>query len=193
MDIKAVFLSVGRGRLVHTIKGKGIDGDLVRWTASFLSDRTVEMVIQGNIMKRRPVETGIPQGSSVSPILFAIYTSGLTTWLQQRVSGIEGLSFLDDVGWMATSADFSQVNRKLDSCASESIDWAGKRGARIRQRKNRASYLSTHTRPQEAPSPKANNNDSSWEQLFQIAQRSDEMAGSLDGHSPDHPSITIDA
>jgi hypothetical protein len=38
MDIKAAFPSVGRGRLVHTMKGKGIDGDLIRWMASFLSD-----------------------------------------------------------------------------------------------------------------------------------------------------------
>ena len=29
VDIKAAFPSVGRGRLVHTMKGKGIDGDLI--------------------------------------------------------------------------------------------------------------------------------------------------------------------
>jgi len=62
MDIKATFRSVGRGRLVHTMKGKGIDGDLMQWTASFLSDCTVEMVIEGNVMERHRVEEGIPQG-----------------------------------------------------------------------------------------------------------------------------------
>jgi len=36
MDIKAAFPSVGRGRLVHTVKGKGNNGDLIRCTASFL-------------------------------------------------------------------------------------------------------------------------------------------------------------
>jgi hypothetical protein len=72
MDIKAAFPSVGRGRLVHTMKGKGIDVDLRRWTASFLPDRTVEMVIKGNVMERHLVEAGIPQGSPVSLILFAI-------------------------------------------------------------------------------------------------------------------------
>jgi hypothetical protein len=126
-DIKAAFLSVGRGRLVHTMKGKGIDGDLIRWTASFLSDQTVEMVIEGNVMERRPEEAGIPQGSPVSPILFAIYTSGLVKWVEERLSGIEGLSFVDDVGWMATGSDVSQVVRKLESCARESIDWVEKR------------------------------------------------------------------
>jgi len=77
MDIKAAFPSVARGRLVHAMKGKRIDGDLIRWTESLLSDRTVEMVIEGNVLQRHPVEAGIPQGSPVSPILFAIYTAGL--------------------------------------------------------------------------------------------------------------------
>jgi hypothetical protein len=44
------------------MKGKGIDGDLIRQMASFLSDQTVEMVIEGNVLERRPVEAGIPQG-----------------------------------------------------------------------------------------------------------------------------------
>jgi hypothetical protein len=44
MDITAAFPSVGRGRLIHTMRGKGMDGDHIQWTASFLADRTVEMV-----------------------------------------------------------------------------------------------------------------------------------------------------
>jgi hypothetical protein len=63
-----------------------MDGDLVRWTESFLSERTVEMIIEANAMERHPVEAGVPQGSPVSPILFAIYTSGLIKWVEEYVS-----------------------------------------------------------------------------------------------------------
>jgi hypothetical protein len=45
MDIKAAFPSVVRGRLIHAMESKGINGDFIWWTTSFLSDRTVEMVI----------------------------------------------------------------------------------------------------------------------------------------------------
>jgi len=41
MDIKAAFPSVARGMLIHAMKAKWIDGDLIRWTESFLSDRAV--------------------------------------------------------------------------------------------------------------------------------------------------------
>ena len=77
MDIKTAFPSIGRGRLIHTMIGKGMDGDLIRWMASVLTDETVEMLIAGNVMERHPVEPGIPQSSPVSPILIAICTSGL--------------------------------------------------------------------------------------------------------------------
>lgn len=30
LDIKAAFKSVGRGRLIHSMRGKGLDGDLIQ-------------------------------------------------------------------------------------------------------------------------------------------------------------------
>jgi len=101
-----------------------MDGDLVRWTDSFLLERTVEMIIEGNAMDRHPVEAGVGQGSPVSPILFAIYTSGLIKWVEEDVSEVEGLSLVDDVGWVATGSDVNHVVSILERCAPNSIEWA---------------------------------------------------------------------
>jgi len=49
MDIKAAFPSVARGRVIHVMKAKQIDGDLLQWAESFLSERTAQMVIEGNV------------------------------------------------------------------------------------------------------------------------------------------------
>jgi len=73
MDIEAAFPCVARGRLIHAIYAKRIDGDLIRWTESFLSDRTVEMVIEGNVLQSHLLEAAIPQGSSLLPILIVIH------------------------------------------------------------------------------------------------------------------------
>jgi len=102
MDIKAAFRSVAKGTLVNFMKISQMDGDLIRWMESFLSERMVEMIIEGNAMERHPVEAAVPQGSPVSPILFAIYTSGLIKWVEEYVSAAEGLSFVHDLGWVAT-------------------------------------------------------------------------------------------
>jgi len=128
MDIKAAFLSVAKGRLVNLMKFRQMDGDLVRWTESFLSERTVEMMIEGNSMERHPVEAGVPQGSPVSPILFAIYTSGLIKWVEEYVSEAEGRSCVDDLGWVATGSDVNHVVSIVERCAARSMDWASRRG-----------------------------------------------------------------
>ena len=62
MDIKAAFPSVAKGRLVNFMNVRQMDGDLIRCTESVLSERMVEMVIEGNAMERHPVEAGVPQG-----------------------------------------------------------------------------------------------------------------------------------
>jgi len=67
------------------------------------------MIIEGNTMERHPVEVGIPQGSPVSLILFAIYSSGLIKWVEVYISEAEGHCFVDDLAWMATGSNVSHV------------------------------------------------------------------------------------
>jgi len=90
MDIKAAFPSMAKGRLLNLMKVMQMDGDLVRWTESFLSERTVEMIIKRNSMDRHRVEAVVPQGSLVSPILLVIYTSRLIKWVEEYVSEAGG-------------------------------------------------------------------------------------------------------
>jgi len=86
MDIKAAFPSVANGRLVNLMKVRQMDGDVIPWTESLLSETMVEMVVEGDAMERHPMEAGVPQALPVSPILFAIYTSGLINWVKESVS-----------------------------------------------------------------------------------------------------------
>jgi hypothetical protein len=51
-------------------------GVLIRWMESGLSKCTVEMIINGNAMRRHSVTAGVSQGWPISRILFEIYTSG---------------------------------------------------------------------------------------------------------------------
>jgi len=120
-DIKAAFPSVAKGRLVNLMKVRQMDGDLMRWTESFLWERTVQMIIEGNAMERHPVESGVPQGSPVSPTLIAIYTSRLIKWVEEYVSEADELSFVDDLGRLATGGNDNHVVMVLERCAAQSI------------------------------------------------------------------------
>ncbi len=63
MDVKGAFDHVSRGQLITRMIELGVDGYLVAWTNSFLTDRRIQLVIDGHENKERDIETGIPQGS----------------------------------------------------------------------------------------------------------------------------------
>jgi len=96
MDAKSAFNNVSRGHLVGRMMKLGVESDLVRWTESFVSSRKVRLVLNGQEGGDHEVDTGIPQGSPVSPILFTVYLSGLFGYVEERVPV---LSFVDDVVW----------------------------------------------------------------------------------------------
>ena len=77
MDVKDALDHVSKTQLVAQMLELEIDGDLICWTRSFLTDRKIQLVIDGHNNQEKEVETGIPQGSPVSPILFLIYISGV--------------------------------------------------------------------------------------------------------------------
>lgn len=51
--------------------------DMIRWVASFLNNRTVEVRLDGETGDHEPVKIGVPQGSPVTPILFMLFTAPL--------------------------------------------------------------------------------------------------------------------
>ncbi len=75
IDVKGPFDYISRLKLAQRIRQLGVDNDLIGWTQSFLTGRKVEIVIDRHINSEKDVETGIPQGLPVSPILFLIYIS----------------------------------------------------------------------------------------------------------------------
>jgi len=55
-----------------------------------MSDHQVQLVIDSKTGEGRQVDTGIPQGSPVVPILFVSYLSGIFNKVEAAVPGIHG-------------------------------------------------------------------------------------------------------
>jgi len=129
MDVKSALNNVSRGHLV-------------RWIESFVSDRKVHLVLNGQEGGTHEVETGIPQGSPVSPILSTVYLSGLFGYVEERVPGVKALSFVDDVAWTTEGDTEDDISRTLEQAAAAAQDWAEANAVSFDTEKTEAILLS---------------------------------------------------
>ena len=73
IDVKGAFDNVFKQRLLQTMKSMKLDQKTTRWVETFLSERMACLCLDKDSEKMSPTNTGIPQGSPVSPILFLFY------------------------------------------------------------------------------------------------------------------------
>jgi len=119
----------------------GVEADLNRWTMSFMTNRQVRLVLDGEVGDPNAVDTGVPQGSPAAPILFVTYLSGIFDAVEQVAPGSSGLSFIDDIGWWAEGRNDKEVAAKLSQAAAAAIEWAGKHGVAFDQGKTEAAMF----------------------------------------------------
>jgi hypothetical protein len=86
--------------------------------------RRIQLVVDGFQCAEKLVSTGVPQGSPASPILFAIYISGVFEAIEAAVPGVKALSFSDDVGIVAPASSVDQACEKLQRAGEAAIAWS---------------------------------------------------------------------
>ena len=76
-DIKGYFDFINHKCLLYELRRKRIPIEYVCWVSSFLSHKEAAICLDGTCGEMKPVHNRIPQGSPVSPILAAFYTTKL--------------------------------------------------------------------------------------------------------------------
>jgi hypothetical protein len=92
-----------------------------RWTHSFMTDRQVKSVPDGEVGQAHQVDTDIPQGSPAALILFVTYLLGIFDEMESAVPGIKGPSFADDIAWWAEGGGEQEVADRLAEAAEAAI------------------------------------------------------------------------
>ena len=120
-DFAKAFDSVPHQRLLGKLTSYGINGKILKWIRTFLSDRC--QIVKVNGMKSDPasVLSGIPQGSVLGPVLFIIYINDLP-----EVVKSDTYLFADDtkiLRQITTKEDALQLQSDINSLELWSQKW----------------------------------------------------------------------
>lgn len=76
-DFRKAFDKVDHSILLEKLAFNGIRGNLLRWFASYIFNRTQKVVINGYESDTVTVRSGVPQGSILGPFLFIVYVNDI--------------------------------------------------------------------------------------------------------------------
>ena len=110
LDISKAFDKVWHKGLLTKLISYGIDGHLYQLLASFLKDRQISVVLDGQRSSTRSTNAGVPQGSILGPTLFLLYINDLPDNMISKL-----VMYADD------TTLFNSTERKTDSAQRQRL------------------------------------------------------------------------
>uniref|UniRef100_A0A8H7K1V6 Reverse transcriptase domain-containing protein n=1 Tax=Bionectria ochroleuca TaxID=29856 RepID=A0A8H7K1V6_BIOOC len=125
LDVSEAFDNVSHKRLLHNLRKRRVDEKIVRWIASSLRERYTTIVVDGYKSEPYRLTTGMPQGSTYSPILYLFYNADLIDSCND-VEDTTTTCFIDDVAILATGDTTEDTCSKLGKALGKAMKWSTK-------------------------------------------------------------------
>jgi hypothetical protein len=127
LDVSGAYDNVSKKRLL--LRKRGISQKIWGWVESFLSDRPTILKLQEYTAPSTPIQTRIPQGSPVSPILYLFYNADLLEACKTEQTEVVG--YIDDVSILAIGPTSVRNCKNLKGIHKKAEDWAKKHGSQF--------------------------------------------------------------
>uniref|UniRef100_M3XJE6 Reverse transcriptase domain-containing protein n=1 Tax=Latimeria chalumnae TaxID=7897 RepID=M3XJE6_LATCH len=136
LDLSSAFDTIDHGVLLERLEHHlGISGTVLNWFQSFLSDRSQVVWIGDSVSAPAEVSCGVPQGSILSPMLFAIYLLPLGDIARRY--GVDFHCYADDVQlYLAFPANNTDAVTMLEQCLSAIWSWLAGSWLKLNQGKS---------------------------------------------------------
>ena len=121
MDFSKAFDKVAHRRLLSKLAHYGIRGNVHGWITSFLTERKQRVVISGESSRWVDVESGVPQGTVLGPLLFLLFINDLPNNIRSTVRLFADDCVLYNV--IKTPADAEQLQQDLDLLRRWETSW----------------------------------------------------------------------
>ena len=119
IDFQKAFDCVSHSILDKLEHNFGITGNLLARLRDYLSEREKYTVIHGVPSENTKVAHGIPQGSVLGPVLFALYTSDLPKAVNTAMTFL----YADDTTMYCVGESVDQITTTLNKALEELVLW----------------------------------------------------------------------
>eukprot|EP00660_Eupelagonema_oceanica_P019808 gene19809-biopygen15342 len=122
LDGASAFDTVPHEMLLQKLESTfGIGGQPLQLLRSYLADRRQRVRLSGERRSAwRAVESGVPQGAVLSPLLYALYTIGV----EEAVRSAAVIQYCDDVTLVARGPTAQAARQAMDAALAEYHQWS---------------------------------------------------------------------
>ena len=83
LDFQKAFDTINHEILINKLRDAGLGKNLLALISNYLNGRKQRTKLFSNLSTLMPVVTGVPQGSTIGPLMFIVYINDLSTVLQR--------------------------------------------------------------------------------------------------------------
>ncbi|RAO74379.1 uncharacterized protein BHQ10_010391 [Talaromyces amestolkiae] len=97
LDVTGAFNNVNHIRMLHDLRKRQVPDEITGWIRNFLSHRRTSIVLLEGKMGEFDINTGIPQGSPLSLILFLFFNADLIEQIQAECPDTYVIGYINDI------------------------------------------------------------------------------------------------
>ena len=120
LDLSKAFDSISHDLLLKKLLSLGIGNDATAWIKSYLSNRIQKTKFEHFMSDWEIVQSGVPQGSILGPLLFLCFTNDLPNTFENKC---DIFSYADDSQLLVKSKNKSDLEMKLKTAISTAQSW----------------------------------------------------------------------
>ncbi|GFW26500.1 probable RNA-directed DNA polymerase from transposon X-element [Trichonephila clavipes] len=148
VDFEAAFDKVWRLKCIQKLQTLGVCNNMLMWIRNFISQRFSAVRFGNAISSFKQSETGLPQGTVISPILFNIFINDLPDLLAS--DGLTNTAlFADDLAiWCSTpKRDQSKLNTILNLTLERLHLWCIENNMTVNLKKTTCQFFTLNRQP----------------------------------------------